>query len=302
MEGESPFRFPLKIALLGASGYLGQAYLRSHIPSGLDLIPVVHDRLNYSDPNTLSKFIRMEGIAGVINCAGFTGKPNVDACEDQQKLCFQLNVLLPETLARVCSDEKIPLFQVGSGCIYMGGPSEMDPNRGFNEDDQPNFSFDHPPCSYYSGTKAEMEKRIGKIPSVTIWRLRMPFTAKRDERNLLMKLAVYRKVLEARNSLSDLNEMVAVTLKMLMARAPSGIYNVTNPGVISNYEIVEMLIRHGIREKEPEFFSSEKEILAFMRAPRSSCVLDSSKISRLGFPMREIREALACAMREMTKI
>lgn len=291
----------MRIALLGSSGYLGQAYLRAPAPRGLTIIPIERNRLDYSNPMTLCHFIREKNIEGILNCAGFTGKPNVDACEDQKELCFRLNVLLPETLARVSSDENISLIQIGSGCIYQGIPFTNEPGRGFKEEDEPNFSFDHPPCSYYSGTKAEMEKRIRDIPGVSIWRIRMPFSSRHEDRNLLTKLSKYPKVLEARNSLTDLPEMVLVSLKMLLAKVPSGIYNLTNPGSVLSSEILSIMLRHGVRKKPPVFFSSEEEIASAMRAPRSSCVLDSTKISRLGFSLRDIHEALACAVEAMAK-
>lgn len=291
----------MKIALLGSSGYLGQAYLRAPVPPGLNLVPVQRNQLAYHDPTVLRNFIRNEKINAILNCAGFTGKPNVDACEDQKEICFQMNVLLPEILARVVADEKISLFQIGSGCIYKGIPSKKDSDQGFREEDEPNFSFNHPPCSYYSGTKAEMEKRICGLPGVSIWRLRMPFSALWESRNLLCKLANYPKVLEARNSLTDLEEMAVVTLRMLAARVPPGIYNLTNPGAILSSQIVELLLQHRIRKLPPLFFSSKEEMAAAMRAPRSSCVLDSSKISRMGFPMRDIQEALEEAVKNMAR-
>lgn len=291
----------VKIALLGSSGYLGQAYLRAPVPPGLNLVPVQRNQVAYHDPTVLRNFIRNEKINAILNCAGFTGKPNVDACEDQKEICFQMNVLLPQILARVAADEKISLFQIGSGCIYQGSPYGVDSDQGFREEDKPNFSFDHPPCSFYSGTKAEMEKRIAGLPGVSIWRLRMPFSTARENRNLLAKLAHYPKILEARNSLTDLKEMISISMRMLMARVPQGIYNMTNPGAVSSSHIAELLYQHGIRKEPPRFFSSKEEIAAAMRAPRSSCVLDSSKISRMGFPMRDIQVALEDAVKNMAR-
>lgn len=291
----------MKIALLGSSGYLGQAYLRAPVPPGLTLVPVQRNQVAYHDPTVLRSFIRKEKINAILNCAGFTGKPNVDACENQKEICFQMNVLLPEILARVAADEKISLFQIGSGCIYQGCPSGVDSDQGFKEEDKPNFSFDHPPCSFYSGTKAEMEKRVGGIPGVSIWRIRMPFSTERENRNLLTKLACYPKILEARNSLTDLKEMISISTRMLLARVPQGIYNMTNPGSVFSSHIVELLYQHGIRKMPPLFFSSKEEIAAAMHAPRSSCVLDSSKISRMGFPMRDIHEVLEDAVKNMAR-
>lgn len=144
-----------------------------------------------------------------------------------------------------------------------------------------------------------MEKRIRHLPGVSIWRLRMPFTPHWDDRNLLSKLSKYSKILEARNSITNLDEMIEVSLRTLAARAPSGIYNLTNPGIVTNSEIIEMLLRHKIRTQPAVFFNSLEDITKAMQPPRSACVLDSSKISKLGYPMRPVQEALEHAMRAM---
>lgn len=290
----------MKIAILGSSGYLGSAYFQVKAPPGIHLVPASRSLINYHDPFILRAFLRSEQIKGVINCAGFTGKPNVDACEDSKELCFKMNVELPETIAKVCFDENRTLFQIGSGCIYQGNPDAENPGKGYREDDEPNFSFKHPPCSFYSGTKAEMEKRIKDTPGVSIFRLRMPFSSAKDDRNLLWKLSRYPKLIEASNSLSFLDEFISMSLKMVAAQTPSGIYNFTNPGVAKNSQIVQLLIDKGIRTSEMAFFSSTSEAHSVMRAPRSSCILDSTKIAALGFPLSDVHESLPLCINKMS--
>jgi dTDP-4-dehydrorhamnose reductase len=263
------------------------------------LVPASRSLVDYHDPFILREFLRSEQIRGVINCAGFTGKPNVDACEDSKELCFKMNVELPETIAKVCFDEKRTLYQIGSGCIYQGNPDAANPDKGYKEEDVPNFSFEHPPCSFYSGTKAEMEKRIKDTPGVSIFRLRMPFSSAKDDRNLLWKLSRYPKLIEASNSLSFLDEFISTSLKMVAAQTPSGIYNFTNPGVAKNSQIVQLLIDKGIRSSEIAFFSSTSETHSVMRAPRSSCILDSTKIAALGFPLSDVHETLLLCISKM---
>ena len=290
----------MKIAILGSSGYLGSAYLQVKAPPGIHLVPASRSLINYHDPFILRAFLRSEQIKGVINCAGFTGKPNVDACEDSKELCFKMNVELPETIAKVCFDENRTLFQIGSGCIYQGNPDAENPGKGYREEDEPNVSFKHPPCSLYSGTKAEMEKRIKDTPGVSIFRLRMPFSSAKDDRNLLWKLSRYPKLIEASNSLSFLDEFISMSLKMVAAQTPSGIYNFTNPGVAKNSQIVQLLIDKGIRTSEMAFFSSTSEAHSVMRAPRSSCILDSTKIAALGFPLSDVHESLLLCINKMS--
>ena len=289
----------MKIAILGSSGYLGSAYLRFKAPAGILLVPTPQKSVDYHDPLILREFIRSEQIKGVINCAGYTGKPNVDACEDSKELCFKMNVELPETITKVCFDENIFLIQIGSGCIYQGTINVGYPNKGFREDDEPNFSFDHPPCSFYSGTKAEMEKRIKDTPGVSIFRLRMPFSAAKDDRNLLYKLSRYPKLIEASNSLTFLDEFIEKSLEMVAAQVPFGIYNLTNPGLVTNSEIAKLLFEKGIRSSELAFFASTSEAQSVMRAPRSSCILDSTKVAALGFPFSDVHEALHLCIHKM---
>ena len=42
----------------------------------------------------------------IINCAGYIGKPNVDACELAKADCIEGNVLLPLMLAQLCCEKK----------------------------------------------------------------------------------------------------------------------------------------------------------------------------------------------------
>lgn len=282
----------MRVAILGASGYLGRKYLEAQPPAGIILVPAVRANIDYTDPVIIKKFLKVEKIDKVINCAGFTGKPNVDACEDSRELCFSMNVHLPVMLATVCFDEKKPFFQIGSGCIYQGVPDSRNPEQGFREVDEPNFCFKHPPCSYYSGTKAEMEEKIRNIPGTSIWRLRMPFSGEKEDRNLLVKLASYKKILEAGNSLTCLDEFIEKTLQMTSGDVPDGIYNLTNPGFVMSSEIVDLLYLRKIRRIPPAYFQTSQEISLAMKSPRSSCFLDSSKAANLGFGFRVVHEAL----------
>jgi dTDP-4-dehydrorhamnose reductase len=77
--------------------------------------------------------------------------PNVDACESAKYESLHGNAVLPGIIREVCEDLKIPWGHVSSGCIYSGRRAD---GEGWTEDDEPNFSFRSPPCSFYSGTKA----------------------------------------------------------------------------------------------------------------------------------------------------
>ena len=85
------------ILLLGSSGYVGTEFMRQ-----LDsYVTIKHTDI--VDENFLREFIRDNEIELVINCAGYVGKPNVDACETQREETFDGNVLFPLMVQRACS-------------------------------------------------------------------------------------------------------------------------------------------------------------------------------------------------------
>jgi hypothetical protein len=75
---------------------------------------------------------------------------------------------------------------------------------------------------------------------------------------------------------------------------------VTNPGSITTREVVGMIgesklgPRLQVQGKVFRYFADEAEFRASgVIAPRSSCVLDSGKLSRLGIALGEIHDAIA---------
>jgi UDP-glucose 4,6-dehydratase len=128
----------------------------------------------------LNDFLTNHSVKFLINCAGFTGKPNVDACESDKYECLQSNAVLPVIIREVCEDLKLPWGHVSSRCIYS---SRRTDGGGWTEDDESNFSFRSPPSSFYSGTKALGEEVLEGAENCYIWRLRIPFNDELSPRN-----------------------------------------------------------------------------------------------------------------------
>ena len=74
----------------------------------------------YSNVDHLSTLIREHKPSFLVNAAGFTGKPNVDACESAKYESLEGNAVLPGIIREVCEDLKIPWGHISSGCIYSG--------------------------------------------------------------------------------------------------------------------------------------------------------------------------------------
>ncbi len=287
------------IYLLGGSGYVGHVYQELLQRKGIAFRNLRRADLDYTDADVLRDALKRDRPDFLINAAGYTGKPNVDACEVHKSECLSGNAVLPGTVARACADAGVPWGHISSGCISNGARAD---GGGFTETDTPNFTFRAGPCSFYSGTKALGEEVLEGQPDVYIWRLRIPFDSADNPRNYLTKLLRYPRLLEATNSISQLHEFAAATLACREKRVPYGIYNVTNPGKVTTREIVEMIRRSGVCPTEFSFFKDEDEFMRLAaKTPRSNCVMNSDKLARAGIRLTEVHEAVEKALREWRK-
>jgi dTDP-4-dehydrorhamnose reductase len=309
------------ILLLGASGYLGQAFAREMNRRGDCFIPVTRQAVNYTDFNLLFNLVRKERPEFIINAAGYRGSPNVDACEQTREETLFANTLLPQTIARICSMTNTPWGHISSASIYSGAKVfeggtwriERDLNRpelrrllaehpelfqGFTEQDDPNFSFRCLPCNFYSGTKALAEEVIRGIGRSYIWRPGMPFNEQGGSKNFLSRIQQYPKIYDSVISLSQVLDFVRACLDLWARQAPFGIYNIVNPGVITSRQVVQMIQRMLKQERHFEFWKNDEEFYRFgVRMPRANCILDIAKLLTAGVEMRPVAEALEDSMR-----
>jgi 3,5-epimerase/4-reductase len=283
------------IYLLGGSGYVGQSYQALLTRKGIPFRNLRRAELDYTNGDTLRAALRRDRPEFLINAAGYTGKPNVDACELHKHECLFGNAVLPGIIADACADAGVPWGHVSSGCIYTGARAD---GTGFTEEDTPNFTFRTNNCSFYSGTKALGEEVLAGKPGVYIWRLRIPFDNIDNPRNYLTKLLRYQRLLEAANSISQLEEFCAATFACWEKRVPCGTYNVTNPGHVTTREVVAAIERAGVSNKEFSFFGSEDEFMQVAaKTPRSNCVMSSAKLASVGIQMTEVHASVDQALR-----
>jgi len=309
------------IALLGGTGYIGRGFARELERREWPFISLSRREVDYTRFDRLLEFLKTKAPEFVINAAGYTGKPNVDACETARADTLAGNTLLPQTIANACAAAKIPWGHVSSGCIFSGAKItlngetraekdltkpelralvEKSPERihGFTERDTPNFSFREPPCSFYSGAKALGEEAIGRIGESYVWRLRIPFDEFDNERNYLSKVQRYAKVYDNVNSISHRGDFARACLDLWEKRAPFGPYNVTNPGFVTTRQVIELIQKILKPARQFEFWANDEEFYRMAaRTPRSNCVMDVSKLLAAGVKIRPVTEALEDSLR-----
>ena len=192
----------------------------------------------------------------VVNCAGVTGKPNVDACEKIKKETMEANAIFPLKLADLCDSYNVGFAHFSSGCIYEG---EIKDNYA-----DPNFFG-----STYSISKGVSDLLLKD--RCLLFRVRLPFDGTNNPKNLLQKLYNYStsgKLMEGGlNSISDIDEAVEHAVDLIEMDA-QGSFNLVNWGPITSHEIVEMM---GL---ECDWYTQEEFVSATV-ARRSNCVIPS---------------------------
>lgn len=228
----------------------------------------------------------------VINCAGKTGRPNIDWCEDHKPETLRSNVTGPLVLLEECRRRSLYWVHLSSGCIYEGDKG----GRGFTEDDPPNFTG-----SFYARTKSWADQILREFPvgpdqcgGVLQLRLRMPFTNEHHDHNLITKLLRYPRVLDVQNSLTYLPDFLKVAAKLIKRRR-IGTYNVVNPGTISPYRIMQ-LYRELVDPTHTFERLTIQDLPTAVKAGRSNCVLSTEKLENEGIRLRPVEETIRAAL------
>ncbi len=113
----------MKILITGR-GYIGSS-LGKCLGTCYETIVISKHEIDYTNRDILKRYIKRNDIGLVINTCGYTGRPNVDACESDKSNTWHYNVKVPVNMQKVCKDLVIPMIHISSGCIYTGYDKEF---------------------------------------------------------------------------------------------------------------------------------------------------------------------------------
>ena len=251
--------------LIFGNGMVGQALYESLNKPGI-VVGMCKKRIK-SEEDILAEL--KSPVDVIVNCIGKTGKPNVDWCEDHKDEVYFSNVEVPRLMAKVAKEKGIRMVHISSGCVYSGG---IDSPEGFSEKDPPNFAG-----SFYSFTKATVERLISNEPDVLTVRLRIPLLPSKSDRGILAKLMKYESIIETENSISYLPDFI-MAMTILIKEGQTGIWNITNSGPITYRRVLEIFDEvNGTNVVATKKFIKPEELKT--NAPRSNCILNPRKIS-----------------------
>jgi 3,5-epimerase/4-reductase len=232
----------------------------------------------------------------VLMAAGITGRPNIDWCEDHKPETLRVNVIGTLNVADLTFMRGIHCTIYATGCIFKYDDKHpLGSGIGFDEESVPNFDE-----SFYSKTKGYMEPMLKCYPNCMILRVRMPISDDLFHRNFVTKIVKYERVVNIPNSMTVLTEMLPASLAMAK-KGLTGVYNFTNPGVISHNEVLDLYKKYIDPTYTYKNFTVEEQAKV-IKAGRSNNELDTTKLMRdmpEGIVINDIKTACELCFQRM---
>ena len=284
----------MKVLIYGSRGWIGSQFvnvLKSnniHFIEGkerVDNIEKLSIEINQINPTHIISFIgRTHGT--------HEGKVYTTIDYLEQKGCIKFNVrdnlFCPLILIKLCKDRNIHYTYLGTGCIFKYNEEHPfgEETNGFKEDSIPNFFG-----SSYSIVKGYTDQLMHLYEdSVLNLRIRMPIIGEDNPRNFITKITTYDKICSIPNSMTVLPELLPLVVKM-MEQKKTGTINLTNPGLVSHNEILEMYKKYVDKDFTWKNFTVEEQnkILA---SERSNNFLDTNKLETMFPEVKNIKDSI----------
>ena len=134
------------ILVTGANGQLGFDVIKELNKRNIKCLGIGRDDLDITDSTIVNNYISKLKPNCVIHCAAYTA---VDNAEDEEKICYNINVLGTEYIAKACKKINAKMIYISTDYVFDGQgdtPFETDGNID--------------PLSVYGKTKYEGELKV----------------------------------------------------------------------------------------------------------------------------------------------
>lgn len=290
----------IRILIYGANGWLGEQFC-NYLSSENVTFFKGNERLE-NEKQLECEILKVKPN----NIIGFTGRTHgkiedkvfttIDYLEQEGKLYDNIrdNLYGPLNLSLICHKLNIHYTYLGTGCIFEydeDHPYSKEIN-GFTEESVPNFFG-----SSYSIVKGFTDRIMKKFErNVLNLRIRMPINSQNNPRNFITKITNYQKICSIPNSMTVLPDFFPIILDMINNKT-TGTFNLTNPGLISHNEILQIYKEIVDSTFTWDNFNIEEQN-KILDGKRSNNYLDTNKIEDLYPDILNIKKSVRNILRE----
>jgi 3,5-epimerase/4-reductase len=282
----------MKVLLYGKDGWIGQKVYDLLVKDNHEVIigscraenvKGLEEEISAFKPtNIISTIGRTHGIIGDKNYT------TIDYLEQKGKVRENVrdNLYSPVMIAIVAKKYNIHYAYLGTGCIFSYDEEHPfgEEANGFKEDSVPNFFG-----SSYSIVKGYTDRLMKMFDNVLNVRIRMPITDEIHPRNFITKITLYDKICSVPNSMTVLPELLPLMIDMCKNQV-TGTMNLTNPGLITHNEILEMYKEIVDSDFKWENFDIDEQ-RKILESERSNNYLDTGRLESL-YNVKHIKESV----------
>lgn len=284
----------MRILVTGADGQLGQCIRDAAVDSVDEYIFTDVDDVDITDREAVRLCLQVNNFDVVINCAAFT---DVERAESQEDIALKINGDAVRNLADTANEFGVTLIHISTDYVFSGNT-----NLPISETATPD------PCGAYGRTKLAGERSIAEsgckaLIFRTAWLyseygrnfVKTMFDRTRDQDSL--KVVVDQ--IGTPTYAHDLAKAIIFILEKRIYEGREGIYNFTDLGVCSWFDLASMTARlseHADCKISPCYSS---EYPSKVRRPTYS-VLDKTKfISTFGFEIPYWVDSLSACVKRL---
>jgi len=235
-----------RVYVTGSAGLVGSRFVEKFNDKYNLLTPEI-DELNILNKEVLDSFFQKEKPGILVHFAAYT---NVGEAEkqrgDKNGICYQVNVLGTENLARVSKKFNVFMVYISTDMVFPGSAGYPGP---YNEEDEP--ETDSNKLTWYGFTKGEGERKLvdvlGKNSVILriIYPVRARFSGRFDYLRKPLKFfdegKLYPLFYDQQVSIAFVDEIVSV-IDRIISKKKTGVFHASSRDITSPYEIVSYLI------------------------------------------------------------
>lgn len=250
----------MKVLVTGAHGQLGHDVVEILEKNEISCLGIDKDTIDITNEEQIKKTIIDYNPEVVIHCAAYTA---VDKAEDEQELCYAVNVLGTRYIAKACKKIEAKMVYISTDYVFDG-----EGEKPFEVTDKPN------PINYYGLTKYEGELEVQKILE-KYFIVRISWLFGSHGNNFVKTMLRLAKEKDEISVVADqfgsptYTYDVAELLLEMIKTDKYGIYHATNEGYCSWYEFAVEIFKQagmnvGVRPISSDYYPTRA------RRPRNS--------------------------------
>lgn len=265
----------MKVLVTGVKGQLGYDVVRELQSRGHEAIGVDIEEMDITDETAVSRVMEETAPEAVIHCSAFTA---VDRAEEEQELCYKVNVQGTENIAKMCQKLGCKMLYLSTDYIFSG-----EGQRPWEPEDTPS------PLNSYGQSKYQGEVALRQyVDKYFIVRISWVFGINGNNFiKTMLRLGKENgavKVVDDQIGSPTYTFDLAKLLVDMIETEQYGAYHATNEGICSWYEFAKEIFQEANMKEVTVTPVSSEEFPVKAKRPKNSR-MSKKKLVQNGFSL-----------------